>query len=491
MSFDIFYIVLTTSAIVWLSLKLKNYGSTKLELERIKTENDYNTKQLADKDSFIISIKEKLENHQRDYTEASNKLATIQAEKAGLINEQEKQSNKIIELEQQAKKLNTQIHDLDVIKAGVEAQKKALEERIDEQKIFILEAQKNLKEQFENLSNKQLKDNAKKFYEDSSKNLGELLNPLSEKIGEFKKEFGETYSKEAKERFSLENEIKRIVDVNNKMTSTTENLTKALKGEKKTQGNWGEVILEKLLEDAGLKKDTHFRTQENIVTDDGKRQLPDVLVMLPESKHIIVDSKVSLVSYEKYYSEELEDSKIIHAREFADAVKNHIKTLNSKSYQDSQSVSSLDFVIMFMPIEGTFQLVSQYYPDIFAFGWNNRVCLTSPATLFPILKTISSIWKVEAQNKNTQEIIKTATQLYDKFVSFASSLEEIGKSIDKSKNHYDNALSQLRDGRGSAISIVKKLESYGVDKKKSSKKMPEIMQDLSDLDNNEESDEAA
>jgi len=375
----------------------------------------------------------------------------------------------IDKLDQKNQNLKEEVHSANILKAQIAEQKKALGEKVIEQQAFITEAQKNLKEQFENIANKQLQENAEKFSKDSSKNLDLILKPLSENIENFKKEFSETYNREARERFSLEKVIKQIA-------GTNENLTKALKGDKKLQGNWGEVILERFLEDAGLEKDTHYKTQGSITNEEGKRQLPDVLILLPEEKHIVVDSKVSLVAYERYFSEESEPLKAIHAKDFVDSIKRHIKDLGTKNYQNNPNIKSLDFVIMFMPIEGTFQLASQYFPNIFSYGWDSRVVITSPSTLFPILKTISSIWKVDAQNKNTQEIIKTATLLYDKFTGFVSTMEEVGKHIDRTGRAYKEAISQLKDGNGNAISITNRLKNFGIDRKRI-KKISDLMRD--------------
>jgi len=373
--------------------------------------------------------------------------------------------------------LKEEITKTRISQAEIETQKKELEKRIKEQQEFIAEAQKTMKEQFENIANKQLQDHAEKFSKSSSKNLGDILEPLAKNIENFKKEFSDTYNKEARERFALEKEIKRIVDESGKMVSTTENLTRALKGNRKLQGNFGEMILEKFLEDSGLKKDDHYKTQSNFINEEGKRQLPDVTIYLPEGRHIIVDSKISLVAYERYFSEESDEIRVSHARDFIDSVKAHIKGLAAKNYQDNKNFNTLDFVIMFMPIEGTFQLASEYAPDIFSYGWSNKVVVTSPATLFPILKTISSIWKVEDQNKNTRNIIKTAEQLYNKFINFARTIEDMGKYIEKTDEAYRASLSQLKDGKGNLVSIVRRLENFGIDKKGANKKLPEFMRD--------------
>jgi DNA recombination protein RmuC len=474
MTIDAFHLIFIATtfaaslAAVILFFKRTPDNGTNIELELTKKQLEQTNLALQQEEEKLDTLNERIEQSIRNETAAKERLNALEGEKAKLIDEVKELKVKL-EAEREAK------NRADNAKTSFEEQKKALEERIAEQKKFIEEAQKNLKEQFENISNKQLEQSAEKFIKNSSENLGSILNPLKENIEKFKNEFTEKHLKDATAFGVLEKNIERIVAVNDKMTQTTENLTKALKGDNKMQGNWGEMLLEKLLEDSGLKKDIHYSAQESFNTEEGGRHQPDFLIKLPEGKHIIVDSKVSLVAYEKYFNEMNDDAKILHAKAFADSVKAHVKGLGDKRYQDNAAINTLDYVIMFMPIEGTFQLLNQYAPDIFQYGWANKVVITSPVTLFPVLQTISSIWKVEAQNRNTQEIVRTASSLYDKFLSFAESLEKVGAHIKKSEEAYSKSLEQLKDGRGNAVSIIRRLEELGIEKRKKGK-TPSLMQ---------------
>jgi len=392
----------------------------------------------------------------------------------------EELKNKIITLDAEIKTLNESNSKLASREAEIKTEKKSLEEKITEQKTFIEEAQKNLKTEFENIASKHLKTNSSEFLKNSSSELTNILKPYKEGLEALKTKVDDTYKAESAERNSLKGHIELLVSQSAKVGSTAENLTKALKGDRKMQGNWGEKILEQLLETSGLQKHIHYEIQPSFIADDGGRQMPDVTIKLSEGKEIVIDSKVSLVAYERYFNEDYENQKN-HSTDFITSVKKHIDDLEKRNYQGNQNINSLNFVIMFMPIEGTYQLAYQLDKEIFSYGWNKRVILTSPSTLFPLLKSIAWVWKIDAQNKNQKEIIRLATNLYEKFISFGNSLENVGSSIDKSRKSYEQAISQLRDGSGSAVSLVKRLESYGIEKKPSkNKEMPAFMEELGD-----------
>jgi DNA recombination protein RmuC len=453
------------------------FDNINIELTRLISEAGTLKNQTQAQEKLINS------NNQQILELSKNNSALLKSEE--LLKEiNKKLENQITSLESDKTGLNNQISSLCAKEAQIKTEKEALEKSIEEQKTFIEKAQENLKTEFKNISNQYLKDNSTEFLTSSSAKLQDILNPFSKEVAGLKKKVEETYKTEAEERISLETHIKThinlLVEQSNKMQSTTENLTKALKGDRKIQGNWGEFILEQLLENSGLKKDFHYTTQESFLDEEGKRQLPDVIIKLSEGKDIIVDSKVSLVAYERYFNDTSQNASI-YAREFIESVKSHINKLEAKSYQNNAEINSLDFVIMFMPIEGTYQLAYELDKEIFSYGWKKKVILTSPSTLFPLLKAIASMWKIDAQNKNVQEIIRLATSLYDKFISFGNNLEMIGKNIENSQKSYTLAIKQLSDGDGNAVSLVKRLENYGIEKKSAkNKKMPVFMQELGD-----------
>ena len=452
-------------------LELMRLAKVGDDLERARSDIEIlQTKNKENESSIESKVKEILELSK---TNSSANSFLIKAEEVN-----QKLENKITALEAEIKTLNEANSTLAARESKIESEKKSLEEKIAEQKTFIEEAQKNLKTEFESIAAKHLKGNSEEFLTSSSSKLTDILKPYKDGIEALKTKVEETYKTEAGERISLKTHIDLLVSQSAKVESTAENLTKALKGDRKIQGNWGEFILEQLLENSGLKKGVHYTTQENFVDSEGKRQLPDVNIKLSEGKDIIIDSKVSLVAYERYFNDSSGNANQ-HAVDFITSVKSHIDKLSNKSYQDNPNINTLDFVIMFMPIEGTYQLAYQLDSEIFSYGWNRRVILTSPSTLFPLLKAIASMWKIDAQNKKQQEIIRLATSLYDKFISFGNSLEVVGSSIEKSQEFYDKAIKQLRDGDGSAVSLVKRLENYGIEKKPSkNKKMPVFMQEL-------------
>lgn len=335
-----------------------------------------------------------------------------------------------------------------------------------------------LPSQFENLAAKVLEANSRKLSESSEKNLGQLLNPLKEKLSEFQKKVEDTYNNESRERHTLKNEIANIVATHEKMRTETQNLTNALKGSNKVQGNWGEHVLAMLLESCGLREGDEFITQGRdmkLQGEDGQRLQPDVLVRQPDNKHIVIDSKVSLTHYEQVVNAETPEAREQALALFLASVRAHIKGLAAKDYPRAKTASgdelgSPDFVLMFMPVEGAYMLALQSDASLHGFGSSQNVMMVSPATLLPILRTVSGIWKQAHQNKNTQEIARQGGNLYDKFVTFVESMEKIGKSLGDTRRTYDEAMNRLSTGHGSLISRTEKLRELGV---KNSKTLPE------------------
>ncbi|MGD1007271.1 MAG: DNA recombination protein RmuC [Ignavibacteriaceae bacterium] len=358
-----------------------------------------------------------------------------------------------------------------------------LQTRLVEQKDEVEKLQEKFTKEFENLANKIFEDKSSKFTSQNKENLDQILKPLNDKIKDFEKRVEETYDKESKQRFSLENEIKKLYDANIQITKDATNLTNALKGQTKTQGNWGEFILESILEKSGLEKGREYLVQASITAETGRRFQPDVLVNLPENKTIVIDSKVSLVAYEKYCSADDDAEKTSALRDHILSIRNHIKDLSSKNYQNLYQIQSLDFVLMFMPVEPAFSLAVQYDSEIFNEAFEKNIVIVSPSTLLATLRTIASIWRQENQNKNALEIARQSGALYDKFVGFVDDLVNIGNKIDVAKVSYTDAMKKLHEGSGNLVSRTEKIKKLGA---KTSKSLPKSLLDITDDDEPEE-----
>ncbi len=335
------------------------------------------------------------------------------------------------------------------------------------------QTRQNLFKEFENLANRILEEKSEKFTKLNQANLNDILLPLKTKITEFEQKVDSTYRTEAAERNTLRGEIKNLVELNQQIGRDAVNLTRALKGDSQKQGNWGELILEKVLEFSGLRKGEEYKTQESFTGDDG-RQRPDVIVYLPENKHIIIDAKVSLVAYERYVSSEIDADRKQALVEHISSVRSHIKGLAERNYQAISGLNQPDFVLLFIPIESSFGLAVQSDNDLFAFAWDKKVVIVSPSTLLATLRTISSVWKQERQTKNAIEIADRAGKMYDKFVGFMDDLQSVGKKIEESKKVYDGAMNKFSEGSGNVIRQAEQLKELGA---KASKQFPQMLLD--------------
>ena len=349
-----------------------------------------------------------------------------------------------------------------------------LQEKLDEQKSEIEELQNKFVKEFENLANKILDEKSSKFTLQNKENLDQILKPLSENIKAFEKKVEDVYVNDTKERATLAQQIKTLHDLNQQMSRDATNLTNALKGETKSQGNWGEFILESLLEKSGLVKDREYFLQESITSEGGRRYQPDVIIRLPENKSVIIDSKVSLIAYEKFSSAENEDERLGSIKEHILSIRNHIKNLNGKNYQNLYGINGLDFVLMFLPIEPAFSLALQNDSGLFQEAYDKNIVIVSPTTLLATLRTIASIWRQENQNKNAIEIARQSGALYDKFVGFVEDLQTIGSRIEQTQNAYSDAMKKLSTGRGNLLNSAEKIRKLGA---KTSKTLPQSMID--------------
>ncbi|MCC6684720.1 MAG: DNA recombination protein RmuC, partial [Bacteroidia bacterium] len=341
----------------------------------------------------------------------------------------------------------------------------------------LQQLQEKFTKEFENLANKILDEKSQKFTEQNKQNIDQILKPLGEKIKDFEKKVQDNYDAENKEKASLKTEIQRLYELNQKMTTEAQNLTKALKGDSKTQGNWGEFILETILEKSGLVKDREYSVQQSFTNEDGRRLQPDVLINLPEGKTLIIDSKVSLVGYEKFCSSEDETLKLAALREHNLSIRNHIKGLSEKNYQNLYHIRSLDFVLLFIPIEPAFALSVQQDAQLFNDAFDKNIVIVSPSTLLATLRTVASIWRQENHNRNAVEIARKAGDLYDKFNGFVEDMIDLGKKLDGSKNTYVEAMKKLSEGRGNLVNRVQELKKMGAI---TSKSLPQALVDRSE-----------
>ncbi len=321
--------------------------------------------------------------------------------------------------------------------------------------------------QFENLAHKIFDDKTNQFSDQNQKQLSSLLDPLKERIKDFEKKVEDTYSQERFERGHLKGEISKLIELNHSMSKEAQNLVLALKGENKTQGNWGELILENILERSGLRKGEEYFTQETLRGTNGEMLRPDVIVNLPDGKHLIVDSKMTLNAYENYCSAEDEATKQKAGLMHVDSLKRHVNELSEKKYHLADKMITPDFVILFMPLEPAFSLAFQLKPEIFSTAWDKHIAIVSPTTLLATLRTISYSWKQDRQQKNAFEIAKRGGDLYDKFAGLVVDLDTVSKKIKSLSESQEQVMNKITTGKGNLISQVEKLKELGAKAEKS------------------------
>ena len=349
---------------------------------------------------------------------------------------------------------------------------KSLEEKLFTQKGELDNLQKTFTKEFENLANRILEEKSQKFAEQNKTNIGNILDPLKEKIKIFEEKVEKSYNTEAAERNSLKGEIKMLVTLNKQISEEANNLAKALKGDTKKQGNWGEIILERILERSGLQKGIEYEMQVSSTTEEGRRVQPDAVINLPDRKHIVIDSKVSLVAYEAFINAQTDEDQERNLQVHIVSVKNHIKGLSEKKYQTLDQLNTPDFVLLFMPIESSFSIAVQADNELFNFAWERKIVIVSPSTLLATLRTIASIWKQERQTKNALEIAKQSGDLYDKFVGFAEELISVGRKMNEAKISYDDAMKKLSTGKGNLIRRAETIKELGA---KTTKDIPQSL----------------
>jgi len=412
----------------------------------------------------LISIEDfeklKIENEMLkiNLAKADERVSNLFAEKENitLLLKQE-QKRLIDELQAERDRLADANRELESTRSFYIAEK----EKLIEQKASLEQNQEKFNKDFELIANKILEEKSTKFVEQNRTNLDIILNPLKENIKAFEDKVEKVYKAESDERNTLKGVISLLMDQSKQIQEDANNLTKALKGDSKKQGNWGEVILEKVLERSGLVRDQEYRIQASHTSAEGGRYQPDVVIDLPDDKHLVVDAKVSLVAYERSVSAETEEEREGHVKAHLASIKNHIQELSAKNYQDLYKINSPDFVLLFVPIESSFSIAVQKDAELFNFAWDRKVVIVSPSTLLATLRTIASMWKQERQNRNVFEIAEQAGFLYEKFVGFLKDMEDIGRHIGSTQKAYDGAFNKLKEGSGNMINKIENLKKLG------------------------------
>jgi DNA recombination protein RmuC len=405
----------------------------------------------------------------RSEKELLGRLSQIESEKATLTERISHTELKAAELSADYRKLQSEYLALNTAFANEKMSNTFLNEKLIEQKSELENLQQKFTKEFENLANRILDEKSKKFVEQNRDNLDIILNPLKERIKEFENKIDTSYKAEAAERNSLKGEIKSLVELNKQISDEANNLARALKSDTKKQGNWGEVILERILERSGLVKDQEYRTQVGAVTEEGRRVQPDVVISLPDRKEIIIDSKVSLIAYEAMVNAGSEEEREKFAWEHVGSVKAHIKNLSDKNYQLTPGFTTPDFVLLFMPIESSFGIAVQMDTELFNYAWDKKIVIVSPSTLLATLRTIASIWKQEKQSRNAMEIARLSGALYDKFKGFVDDLIDVGKKMDQAKSGYADAMNKLTSGSGNILKRIEDIKKLGA---KTSRELP-------------------
>lgn len=465
MSIDTSYLLAGLAALCLLLVVLA--GALQWRLMRARSVQSLLEERLAQ--SLLVQQDQvvQLENSRQVQSDLAESRAALQVELAGvrrevqwLQAEREESRTALETLRAEHDARQVELRSLAAAHASVTAelneQQKTHQQRLED----IQNARDELRAQFAELAGRILEEREQRFAETSQERLGQLLDPLKERIQSFEKRVEESYQQEARERFSLARELERLQQLNQRLGEEATNLTRALQGQK-TQGNWGELVLERVLEHAGLEKGREYHTQVSLRSADGERFQPDVLIHLPGDKQVVVDAKVSLNAYQAMIRAEDESSRAQALKQHVQSLRNHLKGLSLKDYQVLEGLQSLDFVLLFVPIEAAFAAALQGDPELFQEAWSRHIVIVSPTTLLATLRVIDSLWRQERQNQNAREIAERAGALYDKFVAFVQDLDEVGNRLQQLDRAYIGARNKLTDGRGNLIGRAEQLRQLG------------------------------
>ena len=411
-------------------------------------------------------------------------VISLKATNQALQNRMEDIRLEINDNKQTVEEKNKEIQNNIRLIAQYKTQNEAFIEKLDNQKNEILNLREELNKEFKLLANEILDEKTKKFSELNEEKISTILNPLKEKIQTFEKKVEETYNNETREKASLRKELEQIININRQMSEDAQKLTSALKGDSKTQGDWGECQLELLLEKTGLQKGVHFLAQPNFKTEEGSNLRPDYIINLPENKNFIIDSKVSLTAYERYFNADDETEKAMYLKEHLNSIHQHISDLGSKNYPGLYAVNTPDFVFMFFALEPALTLALQNDLGLFDKALNKNIVLVSNSTLLASMRTVSFIWKQENQKNNVLDIAKESGMLYDKFVAFTEDLIKVGERINMAKDTYESAMNKLSKSSKRGDTIIGRMENIKKLGANASKKMDQRL--LNKVNNNEE-----
>jgi DNA recombination protein RmuC len=407
--------------------------------------------------------------------QAEVSMATARERLRGLEEERQRLSGELLQLkaelrqsEQANTRLQTEVSELDT---RLDAERAQAQEKL----ALLLDAREALTNQFKSLASDILEEKSKRFAEQNQASLGQLLDPLKTRLQEFQGKVELFYDTEGKERSALAQQVSHLMQLNQTLSDDAKNLTRALKGSTKSQGNWGELILERVLEASGLRKGQEYDVQESHSRDDGSRAQPDVVIHLPQDRHLVVDAKVSLVAYEEHASADSDAARAAALKRHLDSVRAHVRGLSEKNYQALYGLKSLDFVLMFVPIEPAFMLSVAQDNQLFMDAWNKNVLLVSPSTLLFVVRTVAHLWHQEAQSRNAQEIAKRGAELYDRLCAFVADLEKVGERLRMAQDAYSDAFSKLSTNKGNVIRQAQMLRELGV---KPTKSLPASLVDL-------------
>lgn len=370
-----------------------------------------------------------------------------------------KQDNE--KLEEKDRINQEQINQLNIQLATLQTKNEYLHEQMGDQQKKLEEMQKRLLSEFENIANRVLDNNTRKLSDQNKEKLGEMLRPMKDRLEQFNKTVSDTYEKNTRERSRLFEQVKQLADLNKKMSKDAENLTNALKGESKTQGNWGEMQLEMLLENSGLTKGIEYTVQDSLKGIDGRRLQPDVVIHLPDKKDIVIDSKVSLTAYERLVNDDDEMNRKNALKQHIASVRNHVKELSQKNYQNLYQLNTLDFVLMYIPIEAAFTVAMMNDSALFHYAYERNIVMLSSSTLLATLKTMETLWRQEKLNKNAQIIADKAGAMYDKFANFVDDLEKLGTQMRTTQKTYDDAMNKLGTGKGNLLRRAIEIKKLG------------------------------
>lgn len=434
MDYLIYLILLFVPAlIIYIGLSKKH----QLKLNTLEKEREKSYVQLARSEQEVASLRR----------ENDTMISFLKQENLKIQRDLEKERDKSLEVQKKLEKVQSYFD--------------AQSEKMHEQRKEIETIKNQMNKDFELVANRILSEKSALFTEKNERNLSQILNPLKENLKKFEDKVDRVYNEESKDRNSLKGAVDLLIYQSKQIQDEANNLSKALKGDNKKQGNWGEIILERVLERSGLLKNQEYRLQASFVNDQGQRLQPDAIIDLPDDKNLVIDSKVSLIAYEQWINTDSEEEKGIFAKQHLQSVKNHIIGLSAKNYCDLYQINSPDFVLLFIPIESSFSMSISMDNDLFNFAWERRVVLVSPSTLLATLRTIAGLWKQEKQTRNVIAIAREAGLLYDKFVGFMEDMDKVEKQINLLSKTHEEARKKLDSGRGNMVSKIEKLKKLG------------------------------